>query len=361
MDGGSLGYPYNVLRSTTGPSGTFSSITNGVSGTSYFDAGGVLGDYYKVVTVGPGGSSLASSAADSVPLLLNVNFDSGGGGPGNFGGGEKPVPTAASGPGVIGSPGDIWNGVNGGGAPNFTSGSLVNSDGSTSSATVSFVSTGKVAHFVKNAPSFPTFSKFAWASSANMINGIGYPNSPYAVLMSTIINVTPGPTGPDAYVTISNLTPNANYTLFVYSAGNAAGRVSSFWINNGPTNNCTYDNSTITLVSGVDYLQFSTSADVNGNITINFGNTLGENDLNGFQLIAGSVAPAAITPSASLNGLTLCTNTSLTFTATSGSVGGLPSTTISAFTNVVATSALGSLPRRPPLPMCIRRTARSPA
>ncbi len=70
---------------------------------------------------------------------------------------------------------------------------------------------------------------------------------------------------------------------------------------------------------------------------------LTKNDLNGFQLIAGSVEPATITSSAPLNGLTLCTNTSLTFTATSGSVGGLPSTTISAFTNVVKTSALGSL------------------
>jgi len=284
--------------------------------------------------------ALAASVCISQAQLLNVNFDSAGSG-NNFGGGEKPTNGPASGPGVIGSPGDIWNGVNTLGAAAFaTSGPFTNADGSASPVTLSFVSSGGGA-FDNNAPSFGTYSPFAWPSAADETAGIGYPNSPYAVLMSDEING--GGSGALASVTISNLTANAAYTLFVYSAGNAAGRISSFWINSGPTNSSTYDNKTITLVSGVDYLEFSTSADANGNITINFGGNADENDLNGFQLIAGSVEPATITTTASLNGLTLCTNTSLTFTATSGSVGGLPSTTISAFTNVVKTSALGSL------------------
>lgn len=284
--------------------------------------------------------ALVTSVCISQAQLLNVNFDSAGSG-NNFGGGEKPTNGPASGPGVIGSRGDIWNGVNTLGAAAFaTSGPFTNADGSASPVTLSFVSSGGGA-FDNNAPSFGTYSPFAWPSAAAETAGTGYPNSPYAVLFSDEING--GGSGALASVTISNLTANAAYTLFVYSAGNAAGRISSFWINNGPTNSSTYDNKTITLVSGVDYLEFSTSADANGNMTINFGGNADENDLNGFQLIAGSVEPATITSSAPLNGLTLCTNTSLTFTATSGSVGGLPSTTISAFTNVVKTSALGSL------------------
>jgi hypothetical protein len=283
--------------------------------------------------------AIATSVCVSQAQLLNVNFDSAGSG-NNFGGGERPTNSAASGPAVIGSPGDIWNGVNDFGVTTFTAGPLVNADGSASPVTLSLnVSAGGGA-FDNNAPSFGTFSPFAWASSANETAGIGYPNSPYAVLMSDEIN--DGASGAPASVLLGGLTPGANYTLFVYSAGNAAGRTSSFWINNGPTNSCIYDDKSTTLVNGVDYLEFGTSADVNGDITINFGNGLNENDLNGFQLIAGSVSPGTITSSASLSGLTLCTNTSLTFTASSGSVGGLSSTTIIAFTNVVTTSALGS-------------------
>lgn len=282
--------------------------------------------------------ALAASVCVSQAQLLNVNFDSAGSG-NNFGGGEKPTNSAAAGLGVIGSSGDIWNGVNTLGAPTFTAGPLTNADGSASPVTLSLnLVTGGA--FDNNAPGFGTFTPFAWASAANEAAGTGYPNSPYAVLMSDEIN--DGANGTNAYVLLGGLTPGANYTLFVYSAGNAAGRKSSFWINNGPTNTCTYDDHTITLVNGVDYLEFGCTADVSGDITINFGNGANENDLNGFQLIAGSVAPGTITSSASLSGLTLCTNTSLTFTATSGSIGGVPSTTIIAFTNVVTTSALGS-------------------
>jgi hypothetical protein len=329
---------FNVLRATS-LAGTYTQIATGLSGTSYLDASGVVGDYYEVVSVGPGGSSPASSPVVSIPLLLNVNFDSAGAG-NNAGNGMNPALTAASGPAVIGSPGDIWNGVNTLGAAAYnTAGPFVNADGSPSPVTLSFVSTAGGGAFGENCPGYGTFSPFSWTSAANMDNGIGYPNSPYAVLMSAPIYTTA-----PASVTLSNLTANANYTLFVYSAGNAAGRVSSFWINNGPTNSSTYDNHTTTLVSGVDYLQITNSADVNGNITINFGTGIAENDLNGFQLIEGivSVLPPSITSSASLNGLTLCTNTSATFTASSGTIGGVPTTTISTITNVVATSALGS-------------------
>jgi hypothetical protein len=329
---------FNVLRATS-LAGTYTQIATGLSGTSYLDASGVLGDYYEVVSVGTGGPSLASSPVVSIPLLLNVNFDSAGAG-NNGGNGMNPALTAASGPAVIGSPGDIWNGVNTLAAAAYnTAGPFVNADGSPSPVTLSFVSTGGGGAFGENCPGYGTFSPFSWTSAANMDNGIGYPNSPYAVLMSAPIYTTA-----PASVTISNLTPNASYTLFIYSAGNAAGRVSSFWINNGPTNSSTYDNHTTTLVSGVDYLEITNSADVNGNITINFGNGIAENDLNGFQLIEGivSVLPPSITSSASLNGLTLCTNTSATFTAAAGTIGGVPTTSISAFTNVVATSALGS-------------------
>jgi fibronectin type 3 domain-containing protein len=332
---------FTILRSTTGPSGTYSTIATGQAGPTYFDAGGVLGDYYEVVAVGAGGSSPDSSDAKTVPQLLNVNFDSAGSG-NNFGSGENPALAAASGAGAIGSPGDIWNGENTLGATTFTAGALVNSDGSASAVTLSLFAAGGA--FDNNSPGFGIISPFSWASVADMNADIGYPNSPYAALMSSAINT--GASGANSFVALGGLTPGAAYTLFVYSAGNDAGRISSFWITNnvynGPTNSCTYDDHTITMVSGVDYLEFSASADVNGDLTINFGNGLNENDLCGFQLIEGSVQAAAITTSAPLSGLTLCTNTTLTFTAASGSLGGVPSTTIIAFTNIVRTSPLGS-------------------
>ena len=338
-----LSATFNVLRATS-LAGTYTQIATGLSGTSYLDAGGVLGNYYEVVSVGTG-SSPASSPVVSIPLLLNVNFASAGVNF-NFLNGENPVPSAASGAAVLGSPGDIWNGVNTLGAVAYnTSGPLVNADGSASPVTLGVNLAAGGGAFDANCQGYGLISPFSWASVANLDNGIGYPNSPYAVLMASYING--GTNGPanvtSSSVTISNLTPNANYTLFVYSAGNAAGRVSSFWINNGPTNSCTYDNHTTALVSGVDFLQFTNSADVNGNITINFGNGIAENDLNGFQLVEGVVTavPASIT-SGSLNGLTLCTNTSATFTAASASINGGSIGTINAFTNVVATSALGS-------------------
>src|ERR1035437_1008626 len=337
-----LSATFNVLRATS-LAGTYTQIATGQSGTSYLDASGVVGDYYEVVSVGAGGNSPASSPVVSVPMLLNVNFASAGVNF-NFLNGENPVPSAASGAAVIGSPGDIWNGVNTYGAVAYnTSGPLVNADGSASPVTLGVNLAAAGGAFDVNCQGYGLISPFAWTSVANMDNGIGYPNSPYAVLMSSFIDTGASAT-PNSSVTISNLTPNANYTLFVYSAGNAANRVSSFWINNGTTNFCTYDNHTTTLVSGVDYLQITNSADVNGNITINFGTGIAENDLNGFQLIEGivSVVPANITSSGSLNGLTLCTNTSATFTASSGTIGGVPTTSISAFTNVVATSTLGS-------------------
>jgi fibronectin type 3 domain-containing protein len=331
---------YTILRSTSGAGGPYTQIAPPPTqtGTSYLDATGVLGDYYEVVAVGPGGPSLDSSAAKANPTLLNVNFDSAGSG-NNFGGGEKPVNGAFSGPAAIGSPGDIWNPENTLGATTYTAGSLTNADGSASPVTLSLNLSSGGGAFDNNAPGFGTWSPFAWPSAAAETAGTGYPNSPYAVLFSDEINDGAG--GAPAYVVLGGLTTGANYTLFVYSAGNSAGRTSAFWINNGATNTCTYDDSTITLVNGVDYLEFGCTADVNGDITINFGNNLNENDLNGFQLIEGSVTPASIT--SSLNGnLTLCTNTSLTFTASSGAISGVPTTTISSFSNVVATSTLGS-------------------
>jgi hypothetical protein len=339
---------FNILRSTTGAGGTYTTIATLVTGSSYLDASGALGDYYEVVAVGPGGSSVNSSPADAVPMLLNVNFDSAANG-NNYGGGEVPPPSAMSGAAVIGSPGDTWNGVNDGGADpaTYTAGPLVNADGSSSSATLSLSAPG--GEFDDNAPAFNSFTPFSWASVADMNADIGYPNSPYAALMATLLSSG----GADGYVQLGGLTPNAAYTLYVYSAGNAAGRASTFSITQGTaaspgpqqgiTQTCTYDDRTITLVNGVDYLVFTNVvADTNGDLTINWGNGVAENDFCGFQLVQGVVLGATISAPPNLNGQTLCTNTSATFTASSGSINGFPTTTILRFTNVVTTSALGS-------------------
>jgi fibronectin type 3 domain-containing protein len=340
---------FNIWRSTTGPSGTYTEIATAQTGTNYLDAGGVLGDYYEVVADGPGGLSPNSSPAAAVPMLLNVNFDSAASG-NNYGAGSDPAPSAMSGAAAIGSSGDIWNGVNDGGVDGtFTAGPLVNADGSSSPVTLSLLAPS--GSFDDNAPGFGSFTPFSWVSVADMNADIGYPNSPYAALMATLIAANSA--AENGYVQLGGLAPNAAYTLYVYSAGNAAGRTSTFWVDQGTaatpgtqqgaTQSCTYDDATITLVNGVDYLVFNPVADSSGNLLINFGNLgANENDMCGFQLAEGNVLGSTITTSANINNLTLCTNTSVTFTAASGSINGVPDTTIVSFSNVITTSVLGS-------------------
>ncbi len=269
-------------------------------------------------------------AQASNQLTLNVNFIDDSVGIDYCGGTEG---TAMTGPAVIGFPGDYWNALGGfayssyPNGPSFYKTNLLYQDSSRSTVAVTL------------APPGNTFD-------ANACGGTTpYDGGPYQDLMQTFISDST--MGTPGYVNLSGLSPGATYNLYVYSAGNAAaaGRVSYFSVGGGGGTATTTWNGTDTgFTSGVDYLEFSgVTADVNGNLSIDFGgNTNTENDFNGFQLQFISGTPPVILPTlptvvlttSNLAGNTLCTNTSVVFTANS------PVSTISSFTVSVTTNVL---------------------
>ena len=267
-----------------------------------------------------------------------------------YGGGADPAPSAMSGAAVIGSSGDIWNGLHGfaysaypsGATYTASGGSLLYTDGTRSAVTLSLSAPN--GSYDNNAVNWSSFTPFSWASYAAETAGTGYPNTPYAALMATIISTAANTA--NGYVNLGGLSPNAVYNLYVYSAGNAAGRASTFTVGGGGGSQVsTYDDANTNLVSEVDYLEFAgVTADASGNLAIGFGNGgVSECDFNGFQLqfVSGTPpllasAPPTITCTSNLAGYTLCTNTSITFTAVS------VANTITNFQVVTITSPLGS-------------------
>lgn len=84
----------------------------------------------------------------------------------------------------------------------------------------------------------------------------------------------------------AGLAPDSMYELVVYSAGNQAGRVSTFTVNS-VTLSSTFDDVTTGLVQGVDYVNFaSVESNASGDLNMTFGVSGGdESDINGVQLI----------------------------------------------------------------------------
>jgi hypothetical protein len=251
-----------------------------------------------------------------------------------------------SGGAVIGVAGDTWNGLGGfayssypDGAT-FTSGDLLYANGVNSGVTLTLSAPSGT--YDANASGFGNHSPFSWTSLANENADIGYPATPYAVLMASCI-VANSATA-NGIVTLSGLAPGGVYNLYTYNASDqneAAGRTSTFTVN-GVTKTSTYDGATTNLVNGVDYLEFAgVAASGAGTLTINFGDLIAtESDFNGFQLeLVGGVAPpppptvSTISP----NGIILCTNTTLTCTATAGS----NTININTVQAIVTTSTLG--------------------
>jgi beta-glucanase (GH16 family) len=214
----------------------------------------------------------------------------------NGGGGNAPAPSAMSGAAVTGSPGDTWNGLGGfaySANPNgatFTSGTLVYANGASSGISLSLTATN--GSYDANSVSWGNYSPFSWASLANEQGNTGYPNTPWAVLMaSLLVSHTAGVTDT---VSLSGLVPGGTYNLYVYSAGDlnlASGatpgqRRSTFTVN-GVTQTSVWQAGVTTLVNGTDYLEFTNVvASGTGNLVINYGNSANgdETDFNGFQL-----------------------------------------------------------------------------
>jgi len=215
-----------------------------------------------------------------------------------YGGGNAPAPSAMSGAAVIGSPGDMWNGLGGfaySAYPNgatFTSGTLVYANGAASGVKLSLTATNGT--YDANAVGFGNYSPFSWASLVNEQGNIGYPNTPWAVLMaSMLVSHTAGVTDT---VSLSGLVPGGTYNLYVYSAGDLnltsgaiPGQRRSTFTVNGVTQTSIWQSGVTTLVNGADYLEFTNVvASGTGNLVINYGNSANgdESDFNGFQLQA---------------------------------------------------------------------------
>jgi hypothetical protein len=100
-------------------------------------------------------------------------------------------------------------------------------------------------------------------------------------------------------VTLTGLAAGQAYNLYVYTGSDtnagAAGRTGTFTVGS-TTQNYTWDGSSSTLINGVDYLKFSGVTSAGGTLTIVFGNTTAETDLNGFQLqLIVAVVPVQLT------------------------------------------------------------------
>lgn len=239
-----------------------------------------------------------------------------------YGGGNVPAPAAMSGAAVIGSPGDLWNGLGGfaySAYPNgatFTSGTLLYANGSASGITLSLSAPSGT--YDANAAGFNNHSLFSWASLADEQNDIGYPYTPWAGLMASCLAANS--TAATGFVTLRGLAPGGVYNLYTYNASDqneGAGRTSTFTVN-GVTQTSTYSYQT-NLVKGADYLEFTNVvADSTGTLTINFGDLIdSESDFNGFQLQAvtnhngGTEPPATqwnIVWSDEFNGTSINTN-----------------------------------------------------
>lgn len=212
--------------------------------------------------------------------LINVDFDGNSVGQA-YGGGGVAVGPAQSGAALIGSSGDLWNGISDSlltfsaypGGASASGLALTYANGSASGVTMSLTADGS---YNANEPNWGNTSAFTTAASpySNLMQDLIYANNPQSI-------------------TLSGLAANQAFNLVVYSAGDqnvGTGRTSSFTVN-GITQTSFWNGTTSTLVAGQTYVDYSSAmSDGSGNLVINFGVTGGsgalETDLTGFQLVA---------------------------------------------------------------------------
>jgi hypothetical protein len=217
--------------------------------------------------------------------LIDVDFNGNSVGT-DYGGGGVATGPSQTGAAVIGSAGDIWNGL---ADSSFTfatypsgmsaSGLALNYANGSSSTVMLSLSAASGGSYDANEPSWGNTSAFTTAAS------------PYSNLMQDEIYSTPVAT-----LTLSGLAANQNYELVVYSAGDQnlgadTVKTGTFTVN-GVTQTTSWNGTTSTLTDGVTYDIFSALSDGSGNLVIDYGGTPAasgvntETDFNGFQLEA---------------------------------------------------------------------------
>ncbi|MGA2233021.1 MAG: putative Ig domain-containing protein, partial [Tepidisphaeraceae bacterium] len=201
--------------------------------------------------------------------LIDVQF--------NVTGNANYANAAQVGPVVVGTPGDTWNQIQ---SPDYFSGSaaspltgsnlsMLDSGGNTTPVTLSY--TAQFATEPAAGPGAP----FAGTAYQSLMNAYLAADSQFGGAP------TPG------NVTFNGLTANGDYILCLYSGADENGRVTTFTVG-GIAENTTFDTSQSAFVNGVNYVEFSATADSNGQLVIGFDAAGGadEGDLNGIQLQA---------------------------------------------------------------------------
>ena len=187
-------------------------------------------------------------------------------------GGTSPFAPQQSGAAIIGSAGDQWNYF---AAAAQGSTALNDTTGAASGLSLSFTSN-------RAYTASPGYDAFNGTPTANLMLG-------YLV--------------EDISLDISGFAPNQNYSLYVYTQGddNSNGRLISLSATGAGTQNSKQTNASTYIVDN-NYLLFQGQADSTGQVLIKQLGSVGEGDLNGFQLLTTASAPAP-TPGAGLAGL----------------------------------------------------------
>lgn len=169
-----------------------------------------------------------------------------------------------SGAAVLGASGDIWNGI---GGP-FFSPSPVSATG------VPLVDAANAATGVTLDYSVTGFFDAGSSTSPPFFTGVAYD-----LLRDYAFS--------SGDVTLSGLTAGTDYRVILYSSTNAAGRITEFTLS-GVTQTVA-PISTSNLAEGINYANFTTTADASGQIFISFkgiGTSDSEGSLNGLQIKA---------------------------------------------------------------------------
>ena len=154
---------------------------------------------------------------------------------------------------VLGADGDKWNTPDGGSGEKLE---LTDAKGAKSDATLTFASGG------------------TWDAE-----DAGFVGTPFEKLLRKYLH-----TNDAQKVTLAGLTPNAKYTVVLFSASNANDRKTKFTIG-GETQTTTYSTDKKELAEGTNYAKFAAVADADGNLTITYeGVDGGEGNLNGLQI-----------------------------------------------------------------------------
>jgi hypothetical protein len=188
--------------------------------------------------------------------LVNIDFNEGTAGP------------TYSGAAVVGSAGDVWNGISAGTLGTGTSGnnlSLIDAGGANSGVTLSFTQTSGA---------FNTGSGCLMSAAST------------AALMCDYLYVAS--TAPAVKVTFAGLTPGSLFDLILYSMANDPGRVTDFTLDS--TTQSVTAAAGNNLVQGTNYARFSGTVGAGGELafTTAAGQRqdigLAEGNLDGIQL-----------------------------------------------------------------------------